>query len=66
MPNLLPETKARAKVADASAVGFFELRKRDPDFPPPVKIGAKNAYVEEELDDYIRLLMSRRNSKAGD
>lgn len=65
MPNLLSEKAVRAKLADASAVGFYELRKGDTAFPPVVKLGTKNCYVEDEVNDYVSGLIAKRNANVG-
>ena len=33
-------------------------------FPPPVKVGSRNCWVEAEIDDFIKKLVAERDNQA--
>ena len=52
MIKLLSQTRL-AEQLDRKRTTLWSLRKQDPDFPKPVKVGKSIAWRSDEVEDYI-------------
>ena len=66
--KILIRQKTLMEMLDLSSSGFYELRKRDPSFPRPIKDGesqqAPNFYVVDEVKAWLIDRMIERDERA--
>lgn len=54
------------KATSLSRSSAYVLMRDDPDFPQPVKVGARRiAFVESEVNDWVASRIQQRDSKGG-
>ena len=65
--KILIRQKTLMEMLDLSSSGFYELRKRDPSFPKPIKDGnsqqAPAFYVDEEVRCWLIERMNARDKQ---
>jgi prophage regulatory protein len=61
--KLLDEEGLAAKGIPHGRIQLWRLVKAGK-FPPPVKVGSRNCWVEAEIDEYIKKLVAERDSQA--
>ena len=65
--KILIRQKTLMEMLDLSSSGFYELRKRDPSFPKPIKDGSSQQapafYVADEVKSWLIDRMTARDNQ---
>ncbi|MFT4046950.1 MAG: AlpA family phage regulatory protein [Solimonas sp.] len=64
--RFLPFTDTRDALGLRSRQAIYDLMRRDPSFPKPVKLGRRTYFVEGEIVRYLEALAAQRGARHGD